>query len=64
MSDSVIHLLDLFDALPEMEKQSALNEILLRVQSGGEDPPTHVFDGLADELFVVMDAEEAAHAQR
>lgn len=64
MSNSLIHFLDLFEALPEGEKQTAASEILRRVRFGDDDLPTAVFDGLTDELFAGLDAEEAAHAER
>jgi hypothetical protein len=64
MSDSVLNLLELFDALPESEKQSALSEILRRVRFGERDVPAEQLDGLAAELFAGLDAEEAAHADR
>lgn len=63
MSEPVRRLLDLFGALPEMEQRSALNEIL-RQRPAGEDSITAAgLDYLADELFVGLDAEEAASAK-
>lgn len=43
MSEPVARLLDLFDALPEPDKQSAVAEILRRYPTGEADIPT---DGL------------------
>jgi hypothetical protein len=61
MSDPVRQLLALFDALPDPEKQSAAAEILRRAPAAG-DVPVSALDGLADELFAALDAEESARA--
>ena len=61
MSDALRQLLDLFDALPDAEKQAAAAEILRRAPTGG-DVPESALDGLAAELFAALDAEEAARA--
>jgi hypothetical protein len=62
MSDSLRQLLDLFDSLPEADKQAAAAEILRRTPEG--DLPASALDGLADELFSALDAEEADRAGR
>lgn len=62
MSNPVRHLLELFDALPESDKQSAVAEILRRSPAAEADIPAAGFDALADELFSTLDAEEAARA--
>jgi hypothetical protein len=58
MSETVSHLLDLFDSLPEPEEQSAATEILRRRPQGELDPPVAGLDALAGELFEGLDAEE------
>jgi hypothetical protein len=63
MSDPVRQLLAQFDALPAPDKQAAAIEILRRTQVEG-DVPGSALDGLADELFAALDAEEAARAGR
>ena len=62
MSERVSHLLDLFDALPEPDKRSAVVEILRRSSPGEADIPPSGHDALAGELFAALDAEEAARA--
>jgi hypothetical protein len=62
MSNPVRHLLELFDALPEPDKRSAVAEILRRNPPGEGDIPAPGLDALADELFSTLDAEEAARA--
>lgn len=62
MSESVRQFLDLFDALPDADKQAAAAEILRRAPEG--DVPASALDGLADELFAALDAEEAGRADR
>lgn len=62
MSEPVRHLLDLFDTLPEPDKQSAVAAILLRRPSGEADISDDGFDLLAGELFAALDAEEDARA--
>lgn len=62
MSETVTHLLDLFDALPEPDKQSAVAEILRRRPVGEADIPAAGLNALADELFSALDAEEDARA--
>ncbi|MFO0798025.1 MAG: hypothetical protein U0804_11140 [Gemmataceae bacterium] len=57
----VRQLLDLFDALPEPDKQAAAAEILRRLP-GSDDLTPSDLDALADELFADLDAEEAASA--
>ena len=62
MSEPVIRLLDLFDALPEPDKQSAVAEILLRRPVGQADVSADGLDALAGELFAALDAAEAPRA--
>jgi hypothetical protein len=62
MSEPVTHLLALFDALPEPDKQSAVAEILRRSPPGAADIPATGLDALAGELFAALDAEEDARA--
>jgi hypothetical protein len=62
MSEPVRHLLQLFDALPEPDKRSAVVEILRRAPVGEDDIPVTGLDELAGELFATLDAEEAARA--
>lgn len=64
MSDQIRQLLNLFDALPESEKQTAVAEILRRTPQAEGDVPVSALDALADELFSALDAEEAARAGR
>ncbi|VTU01211.1 unnamed protein product [Gemmataceae bacterium] len=56
MSEPVRHLLDLFDTLPESDKQSAVAAILLRRPSGEADIPDDGLDSLAGELFAALDS--------
>jgi hypothetical protein len=59
MTIAVQVLLESFDALSESERQEAVLEILRRVTPEGEFPEqAHV--EAADELFRILDAEEAA----
>jgi hypothetical protein len=60
MSEPVRHLLDLFDTLPEPDKQSAVAAILLRRPSGEADIPEDGLDSLAGELFAALDSACAA----
>ena len=60
MSEPVSRLLDLFDALPEPDKQSAVAEILRRSPPAEADIPADGLDALAGELFAALDAEEDA----
>ncbi len=60
MSEPVSRLLDLFDALPESHKQSAVAEILRRSPPGEADLADAGLDALAGELFAALDAEEGA----
>lgn len=61
MSEPILHLLELFDALPEPDKRSAVAEILRRNPPGEADLTGAGHDALAAELFANLDAEEAAH---
>ncbi len=58
MSEPVSHLLNLFDALAEPDKQSVVAEILRRSPQGEADIPDAGFDALAGKLFAALDAEE------
>jgi hypothetical protein len=62
LSEPVRRLLDLFDALPESDKQSAVAEILRRTPAGAADIPDAGLDALAGELFAALDA--ATHTGR
>ena len=64
MSEPVSRQLDLFDALPEPDKQSAVAEILRRSPPGEADVPDAGLDALAGELFAAHDAEEDAGANK
>jgi hypothetical protein len=65
MNAAVEQLLQSFDALPKADKHCAAMEILRRESTSiqGDIPETALVDA-ADELFLAMDAEEAAHAKR
>lgn len=60
MSEPVSRLLDLFDTLPEPDKQTAVAEIIRRRPAGEADIPEAGLDALAGELFAALDAEEDA----
>lgn len=60
MTTAARHLLTAFDALPDIDRDAILGELLLRHPVGGGDLPTEAFDELADELFESYDAAEAA----
>ena len=65
MTAGVQQLLDAFDALPEEDKHRAAVEILRRLGSGAEgDLPEQTLVEAADELFCVMDRDEANRAHR
>jgi hypothetical protein len=64
MTAAVRQLLDSFDALPDAEKQQAVQEILRRVASTRRDLPEAALLGAADELFRALDDEESRHARR
>jgi hypothetical protein len=65
MTTAVQRLLNTFDALPEAEKHEAAVEILRRVSASVEgNLPDAALVEAADELFRVLDAEEAVHAPR
>ena len=59
MTTAVRTLLETFDALTETERQEAAVEILRRVTPQGELPEGALVEA-ADELFRLLDAEEAA----
>jgi len=57
MSAQLKQLLEWFEMLPEAEKQLAITEILKR------NPMVDlVLIGVAEELFLAMDAAESSHA--
>jgi hypothetical protein len=62
MTAAVRQLLDAFDALPEPEKHEAVVEILRRAAAEGDLPETSLVEA-ADELFRVLDEEEAGRAE-
>ena len=62
MSTAVQVLLESFDALSETERQEAALEILRRVTLEG-DFSEQVQVEAADELFRILDAEEAANGR-
>lgn len=65
MSELVSRLLDLFDALPEPDKRSAVAEILRRSPAGEDDIPDTGLASLAGELFAALDdAEDGRGAGR
>jgi hypothetical protein len=59
MTTAVRVLLECFDALSEPERQEAAVEILRRLTPEGE-LPEQALVATADELFRMLDAEEAA----
>src|SRR5262245_14953310 len=65
MTATVQQFLDSFDALPEADKHQAVVEILRRFAGAVEgDLPESTLVGAADELFRILDEEEAGHARR
>lgn len=64
MTTGVKQLLDSFEALPEPDRHQAAVEILRRTltPTHGQLPEAALVEA-ADELFRVLDAEEANHAQ-
>ena len=64
MSEPVRHILELFDSLPELDKRTAVVELLRRGPRRDGDIPAADLDALADELFASLDVEEAACADR
>ena len=63
MSDRVREVVASFEALPDSDKHDAVVEILRRTRPEG-DVPAATLDGLADELFAVLDDEEDGRADR
>ena len=64
MTQAVQELLNTFDALTDAEKQEAAAQLLRRVvacESG--DVPTDALVAAAEELFLELDAREAADGQ-
>lgn len=64
MTDAAQKLLAAFDALPEVEREAVIAELLTRHPVGAGDLPNAARVELADELFRGYDAEEAADAAR
>jgi hypothetical protein len=65
VTTKVRKLLGEFDALPEGDKHQAAVEILRRLSSAGHgDLPESALVEAAEELFLALDAEEAARAKR
>jgi hypothetical protein len=65
MTTTVKQLIASFEALPAAEKHQAAVEILRRFTGTVEgDLPDDALAGAADELFRMLDEEEAAHAPR
>ena len=60
---TVGQILNAFDTLPSKQQHEAAVEILRRVKAEG-DVTDDALVGLADDLFQVMDAEEARDAAR
>jgi hypothetical protein len=61
MTAIVQHFLESFDALPDPDKHQAAIEILRRVSVGDHgDLSQDALVGAAEELFLALDAEEAA----
>ena len=64
MTEAVQGLLDTFDALTEAEKQEAAAQLLRRVVEGESgDVPVEALVAAAEELFLELDAREAADGQ-
>ncbi|MCX7011191.1 MAG: hypothetical protein NTW86_01255 [Candidatus Sumerlaeota bacterium] len=64
MTTAVRQLLDWFGALSEDEKQEAAMEVLrLAFASTPEELPEEALVAAAEELFLELDAREAADAQ-
>jgi hypothetical protein len=64
MNAAVQQLLDSFDALAAADKHRVAVEILRRDSAiQGDVPETGLIEA-ADQLFLALDAEEEAHAQR
>ena len=61
MTESLRQFLIAFDALPDPDKEITIAEILRRLPPAG-DLPAGALDAAADELFSVLDAEEADRA--
>lgn len=61
MTEAVRGLLDTFDALSDAEKQEAAVQLLRRVVEGESgDVPQDALVAAAEELFLELDAREAA----
>ncbi|MCI0643172.1 MAG: hypothetical protein L0Y70_29230 [Gemmataceae bacterium] len=65
MTEAVQSILTSFDALPESDKRATVVEILRRFGARQEgDVSEAALVGLAEELFLALDKEEAEHASR
>lgn len=62
MSAAALELLDAFDALPDGDREAVVAALLTRHPAGAGDLPAAALVGLAEELFLAYDAEEAADA--
>jgi hypothetical protein len=64
LTKAVQQLLESFDGLTDAEKQVAAAEVLRRSVKGGYPPLSdEVLTAAAEELFLDLDAREAADAQ-
>ena len=64
MTQAVQELLDAFDGLTEAEKHEAAAQVLRRVAEGESgDIPEDALVATAEELFLELDAREAADGQ-
>lgn len=64
MSEAIRHLLELFDALPDPAKGTAVAEILRRNPPAEADISADGLDTIAEELFTGLDAEEVFRAPK
>jgi hypothetical protein len=65
MTATAQQMLDSFDALPDADKHQVAVEILRRCAAAAEgDLPESALVGAADELFRILDQDEAGHAPR
>lgn len=62
MTTAVQSLLESFESLSESERQEAAVEILRRIAGDGDLPEQGLVEA-ADELFQLLDAEEATDAR-
>lgn len=62
MSAAAKELLAAFDALPDIDREAVVAELLTRHPVGAGDLPDAAFEELAEELFLTYDAAEADDA--